>query len=160
VAGVLSYIFSFLVLLSFWLVLSGHFHTLLIVLALLSSLIVVYLTNDMFFPNKKVNLKLIVKIFLYVPLLLKEIILSNIQILKILLRKDIRNTINPIMVEFEPKVKSDIGVTLLGNSITLTPGTVTIFASDKQFLVHAIDKGFESGIYSLQEKVEEVEKAI
>jgi len=157
---VFSYIFSFIVLLGFWIVLSGHFHTLLIVLALLSSLIVVYLTNDLFFPNKKVNIRLLLKIFLYIPFLLKEIISSNIQVLKILFKKDIKNTISPIMVEFKPKVKSDIGVTLLGNSITLTPGTVTIFASDKQFLVHAVDKDFESGIYSLQEKVKEVEKVV
>ncbi|MBZ4642899.1 MAG: multicomponent Na+:H+ antiporter subunit [Deferribacteres bacterium] len=91
---------------------------------------------------------------------MKEIILSNIEILKILLKKDVKQEIDPIMLEFEPEVKSDIGITLLGNSITLTPGTVTIFAQKDKFLVHAISPDFKDGIFALQNKVKKIEEAL
>lgn len=156
----LSFIFSFLVLFGFWMIFSGHFHLLTNVLGIISSLIVAFFTNRLFFPDKKVNFKLIAKIFLYVPFLMKEIILSNIEILKILLKKDVKQEIDPIMLEFEPEVKSDIGITLLGNSITLTPGTVTIFAQKDKFLVHAISPDFKDGIFALQNKVKKIEEAL
>jgi len=43
-------------------------------------------------------------------------------------KKDISNEIYPQIVEFSPQVTSEIGITMLANSITLTPGTVTIVA--------------------------------
>jgi multicomponent Na+:H+ antiporter subunit E len=47
--------------------------------------------------------------------------------------------IDPRVVEFDTKLKTDLGIATLANSITLTPGTVTIAADkDGRFKVHAI----------------------
>jgi len=143
----ISYIFTVLVMLGFWFIFSGHFHGLLIFLAVVSAFIVTYFSHTLFFPEKKLNLKLILKIFAYTPTLIKEIMLANIQVLKILLKKDITKEIDPQMIEFTPKVSSDIGITMLANSITLTPGTVTIIAGKDKFLVHALTKEFADGLY-------------
>jgi multicomponent Na+:H+ antiporter subunit E len=158
----ISYVFTFLAMFGFWLIFSGHFHGLLIFLGLVSALIVTYFSHTLFFPEKKVNIKLILKIFAYAPTLIKEIVLANIQVLKILLKKDITKEIDPQMVEFVPKVKSDIGITMLANSITLTPGTVTIIAKEDKFLVHALTKEFADGLFDsdFEKKILNIEESI
>ncbi|MEF3254422.1 MAG: Na+/H+ antiporter subunit E [Deferribacterales bacterium] len=149
---------TFIIMLGFWFLLSGEYTPLLVAFAIVSSVIVSLLCSELFFPDGKVRLMLVVKIFVYVPWLFWQIVLSNIQVLKILLKKDL--DIDPSMVEFEPKVKSDIGVTLLANSITLTPGTVTIFADKDRFFVHSLDPIFAEGLYEgeMESRILEIEK--
>lgn len=156
----LSYVFTFFVMLFFWFIFSGVFTPLIVVLAILSGMIVTFLSNDLFFPDKKVNPKLIIRIFAYVPWLFWQIVLSNIQVLKILLRKDL--DIDPSMVEFDPKVKSEIGLVIFANSITLTPGTVTIFADKNRFFVHALDPVFADGLDrgEMHKRILEIEKCV
>lgn len=155
-----SYLFTFLVMISFWFIFSGVFTPLIVILAIVSGLIVTFLSNDLFFPDKKVNLKLIIKIFMYVPWLFWQIVLANIQVLKILLRKDL--DIDPSMIEFDPKVESDIGLVIFANSITLTPGTVTIFADKNRFFVHTLDPIFADGLDGgeMQSRILEIEKCL
>jgi len=119
-----------------------------------------YFTKDLFFPDGDINLVLILKIFMYAPWLLWQIILANLQVLKILLKP--RLDIDPSMVEFKPQVKSDIGITLLANSITLTPGTVTIFADKDHFFVHALGPEFAEGLSGgeMEKRILEIEKCL
>jgi multicomponent Na+:H+ antiporter subunit E len=52
-----------------------------------------------------------------------------------------RDLIDPQIITFKTKLKSDIAITTLANAITLTPGTITVSAdSDGVFRVHAIDR--------------------
>ncbi|ADR18437.1 Na+/H+ antiporter subunit E [Calditerrivibrio nitroreducens] len=150
---------TFVILLGYWFLLSGEFTPIIIVLAVISSFIVSYLTKDLFFPEK-VNIILILKIFSYVPWLFWQIVLANIEVFKILIKPKL--DIDPSMVEFEPKVKSDIGITLLANSITLTPGTVTIFADRDHFFVHALGPQFAEGLSGgeMEKKILEIEKCL
>ena len=151
---------TFVILLGFWFFLSGEFSSTIIVLSVVSGLIVSYFTKDLFFPDGDINLVLILKIFMYVPWLLWQIMLANLQVLKILLKP--RLDIDPSMVEFKPQVKSDIGITLLANSITLTPGTVTIFADKDHFFVHALGPEFAEGLSGgeMEKKILEIEKSL
>jgi multicomponent Na+:H+ antiporter subunit E len=151
---------TFVILLGFWFFLSGEFSSTIIVLSVVSGLIVSYFTKDLFFPDGDINLVLILKIFMYAPWLLWQIILANLQVLKILLKP--RLDIDPSMVEFKPQVKSDIGVTLLANSITLTPGTVTIFADKDHFFVHALGPEFAEGLSGgeMEKRILEIEKCL
>jgi multicomponent Na+:H+ antiporter subunit E len=48
--------------------------------------------------------------------------------------------INPGIVEFKTKLKSGLAMTTLANSITLTPGTITIDIRDGKYYVHALTK--------------------
>ena len=48
--------------------------------------------------------------------------------------------IEPQLVRFKPSQKTDVGLTVHANSITLTPGTITIEAGRDEFLVHALTR--------------------
>ena len=95
----------------------------------------------------------IFRLFLYLPWLAWEIFFSNLHVAAIVL--DPRLPIRPSLVEFETSLKSEHAQVLFANSITLTPGTVTVDASDGTFLVHCLSAksryGLENG--SIQRKV-------
>lgn len=78
------------------------------------------------------------RVLLYLPWLLKEIIVANLQVVRLVL--DPRLPIDPIVVRFEPPLTSDLALTTLGNSITLTPGTVTLDVEGRTLVVHALTR--------------------
>jgi multicomponent Na+:H+ antiporter subunit E len=64
------------------------------------------------------------------------------------------------LVEFPSQVTSEIGITMLANSITLTPGTITVVAKKDKFIVHALTPDFAKRLYGSQfeKKIMEIEK--
>jgi multicomponent Na+:H+ antiporter subunit E len=72
--------------------------------------------------------------------LLKEIIMSSIAVVKISCRKNL--SINPVFDNMGSMIKNNVGDVIYANSITLTPGTVTLSVDNKTFYVHALDKQF------------------
>jgi len=55
--------------------------------------------------------------------------------------------INPKIINFQSKLKSDISLVTFANSITLTPGTITVYVSSEgDFHVHAIDDKSAAGL--------------
>lgn len=105
----------------------------------------------------KVIPKLILFVVLYIPILIIELIKANIDVAKRVL--DPKLPINPGIVKVPTKVKGDIGKLVLANSITLTPGTISIDADDENVYIHWIDvKGsspeeYQKDISSSFEKV-------
>ena len=68
--------------------------------------------------------------------------------------------IEPVVVKFKTNLKTRPARILLANSITLTPGTITVSLSDDEYVVHCLDKSLAQGIDSsifveLLEKMEE-----
>jgi len=74
----------------------------------------------------------------YVILLIKEIIIASIQVAKIVLAREL--SISPRVISFKTRLKSDLSRTILANSITLTPGTLTIEVIGDNFTVHCISE--------------------
>ena len=74
----------------------------------------------------------------YLLWLTKEIIKSSISVIKIILRKDVN--INPVFEWIDSEQKNDIGTVIYANSITLTPGTVTLDVKNNMLLVHALEQ--------------------
>jgi multicomponent Na+:H+ antiporter subunit E len=72
----------------------------------------------------------------YTAWLVKEIVVANIDIAKIVLKKDM--PIDPALVRFESSLGTNLARVMLGNSITLTPGTLTVEIEERVFLVHGI----------------------
>ena len=72
----------------------------------------------------------------YWPWLLKEIAKSAWQVARIVLHP--RLPISPTIVRFKPSQRSDLGLVIHANSITLTPGTMCIEATREEFLIHAL----------------------
>lgn len=80
----------------------------------------------------------------YWPWLVKEITVSGWQVARIVL--DPRLPISPALVRFVPSQKSTVGLVTHANSITLTPGTITIEADHESFLVHALTRAGADGL--------------
>lgn len=68
--------------------------------------------------------------------LLWQIVLANVQVAKLVL--DPKLPLQPAVVQFDPGLRTDLGKTILANSITLTPGTLTIDVEGDEFTVHAL----------------------
>lgn len=156
----MSFALTFLIMLAFWILLSGQFHFILLVSGVVSSLFVAYISHDLLFGKVDI-LSLIIKtfrFFKYLPWLLWQIVVANFDILYRTLHPGMK--IEPLVIRFKTDLKTDKGIAILANSITLTPGTVTVAASkDGEFIVHAIAKGPADSLLSgqMQAKVKEIE---
>jgi multicomponent Na+:H+ antiporter subunit E len=95
------------------------------------------------------------RLILYWPWLFWEIVKSNLNITKIIL--DPKLPINPRLIQYRTNLGSNPAVVLLGNSITLTPGTVTIEVSSDELVIHALDDESTSGLESrtMEQKIAE-----
>lgn len=54
--------------------------------------------------------------------------------------------VEPLLVTFRTPLKTDLARTVLANSITLTPGTITVELAEEEFKVHCLDKEMADGI--------------
>lgn len=54
--------------------------------------------------------------------------------------------IEPVLVQFKTDLKSDVSRVTLANSITLTPGTITVSLKEDEYLVHCLDKDLSEGM--------------
>ena len=86
------------------------------------------------------------KILKYLAVLLWEIIKANIGIMKYVIKPG--KNISPQMVYFKSGLQGDVATTALANSITITPGTITVWVDDENdiFCVHAFDKSMAEGL--------------
>ena len=84
------------------------------------------------------HLRRVPQAFSYLGLLLKEIFKANCSVLRLIWNP--RMEVEPELRSFRTGLKSDFGKVMLANSITLTPGTITVHVKDDLFLVHCLDK--------------------
>lgn len=80
----------------------------------------------------------------YWPWLAGEIIRSAWDVARRVLHPGL--PISPTLVEFRPAQRSDLGLVIHANSITLTPGTITVEAEPGRFLVHALTREGAQGL--------------
>jgi multicomponent Na+:H+ antiporter subunit E len=155
----MSFLITALVMFSFWILLSGEFTFILITSGVVASLIVAYLSHDLFIgkPDLKTEIGRVFKFIVYLPWLLWEIILANFEIAYLVLNP--KPLIDPQLVRFKNDLKTDLGLVTLAHSITLTPGTVTVEATKEEFVIHAIWQKSADGIIGgeMQRKVKKIE---
>ena len=147
-------------LFALWLLMSGLFKTLLISAGILSVFLVMVFIHRMAVIDGytvKFNLK-IIKTINYFAWLMVEVIKSNWIVWKILISRSVE--INQKFVQVPVRQHSDLAKVIFANSITLTPGTVTIETEDDSFLVHSLNflKTTESDLKEMNDKVTKIEK--
>lgn len=133
---------TFLALFGTWIVLSGKFDALHVILGILSSGLVAFLSSDLLFPEGKPQQLLlsVYRFIVYVPWLLYQIWLANLHVLYLTFHPRMMDLIDPQIIRFQSKLTKDLSLVAFANSITLTPGTITVsVAVDGDFKVHAID---------------------
>lgn len=134
-----------IVYLLFWIVLSANAKVETICIGIIVSLLVRNLNKDLMCSNRQVNfMKNIGKWLSYTIILIKEIIVSNFNVAKIVLSP--RIVISPQIVTINTKIKSDFLKTIFANSITLTPGTLTISMDRDKITVHCLKDEFANGL--------------
>lgn len=123
----------------FWFMLSGHTGVLLIVLGLLSTLLTIFLSKRMnIIDHESYPFHLSMRLWRYYLFLGKEIILANIDVIKRILKPGA--SISPLIVTLPASKQTDLSKVIYANSITLTPGTVTLELSGQEIKVHALSK--------------------
>jgi len=135
-------IISLIFLLAFWLFVAGISAQSLAV-GVVAVGFVFWLNRDLLLSlaEDKITLqgKKILILLGYAVSLLWQIVLANLQVAKIVLSR--KMPLEPAVVTFNPGLRSDLGKTILANSITLTPGTLTIDVKGDVFTVHALTLG-------------------
>lgn len=134
-------IISALGLVALWLLMSGLYKTLILVLGALSVLLTLFIVSRM---DKVDEHKLgydigVFSTIKYLIWLMVEIAKSNWAVTKVILSG--KKPKNQTMFEVPVTQKTEIAQVVFANSITLTPGTVTVESEDDNFIVHALDFG-------------------
>ena len=88
----------------------------------------------------------IIRIPWYLVWMLYQIWLSNIHILRLALGPIGLPEVEPKLVRIKTNLKTDFGKWMLANSITLTPGTITIDIKDDELLIHSISSLTTEGV--------------
>lgn len=144
----LRYLVVFIVLFLHWIIWSGMFDAFHLTLGVIACGIVTVISGRMMFQRDDFSSlpKEIVRFIRYFFWLLYQTYLSNIHVLKIVFSPNIYDRLNPRIIKFKAKLKKESSLVTFANSITLTPGTVTIVIKDGIYYVHAIDEEVASGL--------------
>jgi multicomponent Na+:H+ antiporter subunit E len=121
---------------------SGLFDAWHLSLGVISCIIVTYISHDLLFEREKFQKKDItetIRFIKYIPWLLYQIVLANVHVAKVSLHPRMNDLIDPHIIKFKTKLKRDMSLVTFANSITLTPGTITILIRDEYYFVHALD---------------------
>ena len=94
------------------------------------------------------------------PWLLKEIIKSNIHVAGLIISP--RLSIKPQTIKITPTQKTSTGIAIHANSITLTPGTISVDIADDQILVHALTDHTAEGVRNgdIDKQVSQLERRV
>lgn len=134
-------------LLVFWLVLSGHYTPFILALGAGSIAATVLLARRMdVLDHEGHPIHLGAGALLYWPWLVKEMIVSGWSVTRVIL--DPALPISPALVRFRPGQKTQVGLAVHANSITLTPGTISVEVRAGEFLVHALTREGAEGVRS------------
>jgi multicomponent Na+:H+ antiporter subunit E len=102
-----------------------------------STAFVVYLALRMdVVDHEGLPLQLHGRFWRYAPWLLKEILVANLHVARIILTPSL--PISPIMVHYRSSQETDLGRAIYANSITLTPGTITTGTRGDDLEVHSL----------------------
>lgn len=158
---ILYFFETFIPLFILWIIMSGIFELKFIGFGLISCVVIslisikVLILGGLKSNNNYYTLHFNwIKMIVYIAWLIKEIVKSSIDVSKVVLFK--RDTLNPHIVWFKADYDHPAARALLANSITLTPGTITIdIYDDGVYSVHALTDSAAEGLLdgTMQQKV-------
>ncbi len=139
----LPFLLTFVLMFVSWILLSGKFDLFHLGLGALSCLLVSYFSSDLLFQAVDFG-KLRTqwpRFLLYIPWLILEVFKANIHVVKLVFHPRMMDLIDPKIIKFRSKLKGELALVTFANSITLTPGTITVYVTDYgDFEVHVIDQ--------------------
>jgi len=157
---VLRGVVAFCALFAFWLLLSGYYTGFLVAAGFGSAAAVLVAARRMEVVDREgMPVDILRAVLVYWPWLFWEIVKSAWTVSKIIL--DPRLPISPTLVRFRPLQRTPVGLVTHANSITLTPGTITIECDDDEFLVHGLTLASAEGAVAseMDRRVRKLEEA-
>lgn len=122
-----------------WVLLSGHFEPLLLGLGLFSTAFTVFLAKRLnVVDNESYPFRLVIRLLRYHGFLAREVFVANLDVAKHILLPG--KSISPRLIDVEVPQRTDLGRVIYANSITVTPGTVSVRLDKDRVLVHALSK--------------------
>lgn len=140
----------FILLLLIWFIFNGKVTLEITILGIiLSACIYFFMCRFMEFSFKKDAALVRRSVFFlyYIGVLIAEIVKSNIQVMHLTLTD--REIAEPVIIEYKTRLKTKLGRVILANSITLTPGTITISLEEDELIIHCLDKTLAEGMDDL-----------
>ncbi|MCF7925445.1 MAG: Na+/H+ antiporter subunit E [Candidatus Izimaplasma sp.] len=134
----MKYVATFLVLFVIYILLAGFVIDELILGALIAMILTLIIAR---YVDYKIDVKLPYRLavfgFVYIPVFIWQLILSNIDVAKRVL--SIQIPLNPGFVKIKTELKGDFAKLILANSITLTPGTLSVDIKGDTLYIHTVD---------------------
>lgn len=151
----------YIVLFLMWIIFNGNITPEIVLFGLvIAALLYAFLCKFMNYSMQKdlFLCKKSLRILQYVLVLVWEIIKANAAVMHMILSPRFHN--EPVLIKFKTDLKSSTARAVLANSITLTPGTITVSLEGDEYTVHCLDKrlaeGMESSVFvRLLHKLEE-----
>ena len=152
------YVIFFLI----WIIFNGQFSLEIAAFGLVIAGVMYWFICKFMNYNPRKDLILCKRFFLllhYIFVLIKEILKANKAVFGIIYSA--KYQFEPAVVHFTTTLNSTFARVLLANSITLTPGTITVSLNDNEYVVHCLDKELAQGIdtsvfVKLLERIENV----
>lgn len=120
-----------------WITLSGYFKPLLLSLGAISVILVLWISVRMRILDKEtVPYMTLPQTLIYFVWLFKEIVKANVAVVRAVMSPGLE--VSPTLTKIPTPQSTDIGRVMFANSITLTPGTVSVCMEDDHILVHAL----------------------
>ncbi len=119
-----------------WVLWSGLYKPMLLALGAFSCVLSTYMAHRMGFFRHQALISLLPRLPAYWWWLLREIIASSLDVARLILQPSL--PISPTVVTLQAKPETPVGQAILGNSITLSPGTVTLDVHEGELLVHCL----------------------
>lgn len=139
----------YIVFLTMWIIFNGNitleiFLFGLVIAALMYGFICAFM--DYCVKKDLILMRKSLRIIQYIAVLVWEIVKANAAVMHMILSPGFQN--KPVIIHFKTDLKSRTARVLLANSITLTPGTITVSLEDDVYTVHCLDKSLAEGIDS------------
>ncbi len=157
----MKHIWKVIILVLIWIMLSGHWETHILILGVISiAITVAFAIYFNAFDKEIVQTKFLLGMILYLPYIIKEMLLANFGVFKEVWK--VKIDLSPTVKTVKSTQKTTTGAFIYANSITFTPGTTTIDAQVGTFQIYAITsdgaKDLEDG--SMDARVTKIHKDI
>lgn len=137
----------YLVYFLLWVIFNGRFNLEIAIFGIIISAVIFLFScrfADYSVEKEKKLYKNIFRVIKYIFMLIGEVIKSNFKVMRLILTQ--KEEVEPVLVTFESKLNNPTEQAMLANTITLTPGTITVSLEKNQYTVHCLDEEFVEGI--------------
>lgn len=133
---------TFLVMFAFWVIMSGMFDGFHLTLGVISCLLVAQFSHKLlFFGDSGTSwVRQTLGILGYLPWLFYQIVLASVDVARIVLHPRMLDLIDPQIIHFKTRLKGSFSRVTFAQSITLTPGTISVSIHDDEFTVYALTR--------------------